>query len=169
MSVLHYENGTLRITCTFAEGTLSGCQVTITLESGSSLSIPISRSVLPPLTAHVHYYSPLPLRSGGALEVVRYDSTTGVPSTVTAEDVGVSNPFIISGNVSTGQVSVPPDSECIGAMFTSVIHVHVHGKYVYSTLALEKYIVKEETALRKEKEAVCCYVHVCVYIVCVVQ
>ena len=38
----------------------------------------------------------------------------------------------------------------------------VHGKYVYSTLALEKEreIVKEETALRKEKEAVCCYVHV---------
>ena len=37
--------------------------------------------------------------------------------------------------------------------------VHVHGKYVYSTLALEKEreIVKEETALRKEKEAVCCY------------
>ena len=31
--------------------------------------------------------------------------------------------------------------------------------YVYSTLALEKEreIVKEETALRKEKEAVCCY------------
>ena len=39
---------------------------------------------------------------------------------------------------------------------------NVHGKYVYSTLALEKEreIVKEETALRKEKEAVCCYVHV---------
>ena len=38
----------------------------------------------------------------------------------------------------------------------------VHGKYVYSTLALgkEREIVKEETALRKEKEAVCCYVHV---------
>ena len=30
--------------------------------------------------------------------------------------------------------------------------VHVHGKYVYSTLALEKEreIVKEETALRKQ-------------------
>ena len=49
VSVLHYENGTLRITCTFAEGTLSeGCLVTLTLESGPSLSIPISRSVLPP-------------------------------------------------------------------------------------------------------------------------
>ena len=33
---------------------------------------------------------------------------------------------------------------------------------MYSTLALEKEreIVKEETALRQEKEAVCCYVHV---------
>ena len=33
---------------------------------------------------------------------------------------------------------------------------------MYSTLALEKEgeIVKEETALRKVKEAVCCYVHV---------
>ena len=43
----------------------------------------------------------------------------------------------------------------------------VHGKYVYSTLALgkEREIVKEETALlRKEKEAVCCYVHVYIYI-----
>ena len=43
---------------------------------------------------------------------------------------------------------------------------NVHGKYVYSTLALEKEraIVKEETALRKEKEAVCCYaVQGCVY------
>ena len=37
--------------------------------------------------------------------------------------------------------------------------IHVHGKYVYSTQALEKEreIVKEETALRKEIEAVCCY------------
>ena len=33
---------------------------------------------------------------------------------------------------------------------------------MYSTLALEKEreIVKEETALKKKKEAVCCYVHV---------
>ena len=38
----------------------------------------------------------------------------------------------------------------------------IHGKYVYSTLALEKEreIVKAETALRKEKEAVHCYVQV---------
>ena len=44
--------------------------------------------------------------------------------------------------------------------------IHIHGKYVYSTLALEKEreIVKEETALRKEKEAVCCYVHVHVHV-----
>ena len=37
---------------------------------------------------------------------------------------------------------------------------------MYSTLALEKEreIVKEETALRKEKEAVCCYVHVDVHV-----
>ena len=42
----------------------------------------------------------------------------------------------------------------------------IHGKYVYSTLALgkEREIVKEETALRKEKEAVCCYVHVHVHV-----
>ena len=43
-----------------------------------------------------------------------------------------------------------------------VLHVHCmyHGKYVYSTLALEKErkIVKEDTAFRKEKEAV--YSHV---------
>ena len=33
---------------------------------------------------------------------------------------------------------------------------------MYSTLALgkEREIVKEETVLRKEKEAVCCYVHI---------
>ena len=44
--------------------------------------------------------------------------------------------------------------------------VHVHGKHVYSTLALgkEREIVKEETALRKEKEAVCCYVHADVHV-----
>ena len=44
--------------------------------------------------------------------------------------------------------------------------VFVHGKYVYSTLALgkERELVKEETALRKEKEAVCCYVHVHVHV-----
>ena len=38
----------------------------------------------------------------------------------------------------------------------------IYNNYVYSTLALEKEreIVKEETALRKEREAVCCYVHV---------
>ena len=45
------------------------------------------------------------------------------------------------------------------------VHMHVHAKYVYSTLALgkEREIVKEETALRKEKEAVCCYVHLYMY------
>ena len=44
--------------------------------------------------------------------------------------------------------------------------LYVHGKYVYSTLALgkEREIVKEETDLRKEKEAVCCYVHVDVHV-----
>ena len=37
---------------------------------------------------------------------------------------------------------------------------------MYSTLALgkEREIVKEETALRKEKEAVCCYVYVYVHV-----
>jgi hypothetical protein len=52
----------------------------------------------------------------------------------------------------------------MGDVYT--VHVHVHGKYVYSTLALgkEREIVKEETALRKEKEAVCCYVHVDVHV-----
>ena len=37
---------------------------------------------------------------------------------------------------------------------------------MYSTLALgkERELVKEETALRKEKEAVCCYVHVHVHV-----
>ena len=49
---------------------------------------------------------------------------------------------------------------------TSVYDImYIHGKYVHSTLALgkEREIMKEETALRKEKEAVCCvhvYVHV---------
>ena len=43
--------------------------------------------------------------------------------------------------------------------------MYVHGKYVYSTLALgkEREIVKEETALRKEKEAVCYYVYMYMY------
>ena len=43
--------------------------------------------------------------------------------------------------------------------------LYMYMENVYSTLALEKEreIVKEETALRKEKEAVCCYVHVHVY------
>jgi hypothetical protein len=48
----------------------------------------------------------------------------------------------------------------------------IHGKYVYSTLALgeEREIVKEETALRKEKEAACIHVVVCssLEVVCVV-
>ena len=35
---------------------------------------------------------------------------------------------------------------------------------MYSTLALEKER-EEETAFRKEKEAVCCYVHVYVYMI----
>ena len=40
--------------------------------------------------------------------------------------------------------------------------MYMYMENVYSTLALEKEreIVKEETALRKEKEAVHCYVHV---------
>ena len=46
------------------------------------------------------FTSSIPLRSGDVLEVVRYDSsTTGIPSMVTAEDVGVSNPLIVSGTV----------------------------------------------------------------------
>ena len=44
---------------------------------------------------------------------------------------------------------------------TTVYHEYT-WENVYSTLALgkERERVKEETALRKEKEAVCCYVHV---------
>ena len=47
---------------------------------------------------------------------------------------------------------------CTYSVPTCTMYMYiVHGKYVYSTLALEKEreIVKEETALRKEKEAVC--------------
>ena len=55
------------------------------------------------------------------------------------------------------------------------IQVHVNVQYtpvnawkicVYSTLALgkERELVKEETALRKGKEAVCCYVYVDVHV-----
>ena len=56
--------------------------------------------------------------------------------------------------------------QCISSSNVYILYMYnvqyVHGKYVYSTLALgkEREIVKEETALRKEKEAVCCYVHV---------
>ena len=48
-----------------------------------------------------------------------------------------------------------------GLDHSELLYVHVHGKYVYSTLALEE-IVKEETALRKE--AVCCYMYMYIYI-----
>ena len=54
------------------------------------------------------------LRSDGALEVVRYDdSTTRLPSAVQAEDIGVTDPLIISGSVvSEGGPTAPtPDSE----------------------------------------------------------
>ena len=46
---------------------------------------------------------------------------------------------------------------------------NIHGKYVYSTLALgkERETVKEETALRKEKEAVCCYRCTCISCICI--
>ena len=51
-------------------------------------------------------------------------------------------------------------------MSISGLHVYMENNYVYSTLALgkEREIVKEETALRKEKEAVCYYVHVHVHV-----
>ena len=45
------------------------------------------------------------------------------------------------------------------------MYIYVHGKYVYSTLALGE-IVKKETALIKEKEAdmyMCIYMYVCIY------
>ena len=63
--------------------------------------------------------------------------------------------------VHEGQFTKAPLIVVVEHLNTNQI-VYVHGKYVYSTLALEKEreIVKEETALRKEKEAVCCYVHV---------
>ncbi len=55
---------------------------------------------------------------------------------------------------------------CVWCTVTRSNIVCIHGKYVYSTLPLgnEREIVKEETALRKEKEAVCCYVHVDVHV-----
>ena len=45
-------------------------------------------------------------------------------------------------------------------------YMYMENMCIYSTLALEKEreIVKEETALGKEKEAVCCYVHVYVHV-----
>ena len=48
------------------------------------------------------------------------------------------------------------------------MYIFIYMENVYSTLALgkEREIVKEETSLRKEKEAVCCYVlvHVDVHV-----
>ena len=46
--------------------------------------------------------------------------------------------------------------------YTCMMYMCTYMENVYSTLALEKEreIVKEERALRKEKEAVCRYVHV---------
>ena len=43
------------------------------------------------------------------------------------------------------------------------LHVHVHLKICVQHTSIRE-IVKEETALRKEKEAVCCYVHVDVHV-----
>ena len=53
-----------------------------------------------------------------------------------------------------------------GAQLHSQVNCVFLYIHVYSTLALgkEREIVKEETALRKEKEAVCCYVHVDVHV-----
>ena len=47
---------------------------------------------------------------------------------------------------------------CIYCEFRALV-IRIYMENVYSTLALEKEreIVKEETALRKKKEAVCCY------------
>ena len=46
------------------------------------------------------FTSLLALRIGVVSEVVRYESsTTGIPSVVTAEDVGVSDLLIVSGTV----------------------------------------------------------------------
>ena len=67
-------------------------------------------------TVHCTLYTvSLCIRSDGALEVVHYDdSTTRLPSAVQAEDIGVSDPLIISGSVivSEGGPTAPtPDSE----------------------------------------------------------
>ena len=52
------------------------------------------------------------------------------------------------------------------SIYGNCLCTNLHGKYVYSTLVLgkERETVKEETAVRKEKEAVCCYVHVDVHV-----
>ena len=129
MSVLRYENMTLKITCTFAEGTSSeGCQVTLIIDEVTSFNITIHRSVLYTTSDNEYnssLYTLVPVRSGDDLEVVHYnDSTTGVPSMVQAEDVGVSDPLIISGSITTVVVPPTPSCEC-SVHFLYVGHVTV--------------------------------------------
>ncbi|CAI8046164.1 hypothetical protein GBAR_LOCUS25513 [Geodia barretti] len=93
VAVFHYVNGTARITCVFATGSLSsGCLVSLVLDSSTTTNISIDREE-------------------GAVEVVRYSSIGGVPQSVTGRDLGVDNPLEVRGEVSDEGDPTPTTDE----------------------------------------------------------
>jgi hypothetical protein len=79
--VVGYGSGAVRVTCSFAPGSLSaGCRVSLSQDSSTTTTIDIPRT-------------------DGALEAVHYSPMIGVPSSVTGQDLGVDNPLVISGTV----------------------------------------------------------------------
>ena len=98
VAVFYYENGTARITCSFASGSLSsGCQVSLSLDSSTTTTININRSTI---LTHVHRVIRLYVcRSDKATEVVHYASIGRVPSSVEATDLDVTDALVLSGTL----------------------------------------------------------------------
>ncbi|CAI8002957.1 hypothetical protein GBAR_LOCUS3513, partial [Geodia barretti] len=93
VAVFHYVNGTARITCVFATGSLSsGCLVSLVLDSSTTTNINIDREE-------------------GAVEVIHYSSIGGVPQSVTGRDLGVDNPLEVRGEVSDEGDPTPTTDE----------------------------------------------------------
>ncbi|CAI8023808.1 hypothetical protein GBAR_LOCUS13899, partial [Geodia barretti] len=126
VAVFHYENGTARITCVFATGSLSsGCLVSLVLNSSTTTTINIDREE-------------------GAVEVIHYSLIGGVPQSVTGRDLGVDNPLEVRGEVSddptattdetdaTSHVCSPEDLLFPGVDWTAIPEFTADGMGVYS-------------------------------------
>ena len=142
VAVFYYENGTARITCSFASGSLSsGCQVSL---SGDQLHYSYYPYILMPtlpkkFTLRDDCSIFFPFRRGDATEATDYLAIAKAPSTVEGRDMETEDPISISGTISSENPvsSEDPTSNLGSGSTTSGIIIVCLNNHLWMMLARE--------------------------------